>query len=201
MKKRCYFIAVMLLGFFSSASFASIQSFWSYGSSDSASNSKHVGGKTGSTNISIDYKIESNWSVKSATLWIKAVDDFKGGSCSGRNCKDGNYAGRDSKERANISNIEGKGNRSSVEIGGEKWYNLLDVTSFLSKDTNKMFSAVLKTSKGSDFWFKNAKLVIDYDINDNTTPPAAVPLPSAVWLFGSVLLGLAGFKRKPGMTA
>jgi len=27
--------------------------------------------------------------------------------------------------------------------------------------------------------------------------PAAVPLPSAVWLFGSALFGLAGFKRKP----
>ncbi len=27
--------------------------------------------------------------------------------------------------------------------------------------------------------------------------PAAVPLPSAVWLFGSALLGLLGVKRKP----
>jgi hypothetical protein len=32
---------------------------------------------------------------------------------------------------------------------------------------------------------------------DGDEGPAAVPLPSALWLFGSALLGLLGVKRKP----
>ena len=33
---------------------------------------------------------------------------------------------------------------------------------------------------------------------DEDDGPAAVPLPSAVWLFGSALMGLLGVKRKSG---
>jgi len=40
-----------------------------------------------------------------------------------------------------------------------------------------------------DFWYKNAKIVVDYSLK-------AVPVPAAVWLFGSALLGLTGLKRK-----
>jgi len=33
------------------------------------------------------------------------------------------------------------------------------------------------------------------------TPPAAVPVPGAVWLFGSALAGFLGMKRKPSLAA
>ena len=197
MKKLYCCMAAMLLGFFSSVSVASIQSFWAYGSSDADSNGKYIesiGKKVETQNISIDYKLESNWTIKSAQLWLRAVDDFKGGHCSGNKCRDGKTGGRDRSEKAQISSIEGQGgNWASAEINGYTWYNLLDVTAFLLNDTNNSFSALLKASRGGDFWFKNAKLVIDYDIK-------AVPVPSAVWLFGSALLGLTGLKRKPAVT-
>jgi hypothetical protein len=200
MKKLYYCIAAMLLGLFSSVSLASVQSFWAYGSSDDASNSKYVesiGNKSSTQNISIDYKLESNWTINSAQLWLRAVDDFKGGHCSGNKCRDGRTGGRDRSEKAQISNIEGQnGKWASTEINGYTWYNLLDVTTFLLDDTNKSFSALLEASQGGDFWYKNAKLVIDYSIKGDPVPPAAVPIPSAIWLFGSALLGLTGLKRK-----
>jgi hypothetical protein len=41
------------------------------------------------------------------------------------------------------------------------------------------------------YLFKNATLNVNY-----TPAPAAVPVPAAVWLFGSALAGLIGFRRK-----
>jgi len=163
-----------------------------------------MGKKPSTKNISINYKLESNWNISSAQLWVKAVDDHKGKACSGNRCKDVSGGGKDSKERIRISNMEGrKGNLTSKQIDGETWYNLLDVTSLLLNDTNNTFTAKLKASVGKDFWFKNAKLVINYYTKDSAaptsseaSPPAAVPLPSAIWLFGSALLGLTGLKRK-----
>lgn len=198
MKKRSCFIVAAMLGIFSTASFASIQSFWAYGSSDSASEAKYLhgnGNKASTKSISINYEIENSWTVNSASLWIKAVDDFKnGGPCSGSRCIDGRRKGRDASELAHVSNIEGsKGNYASVEINGEQWYQLLDVTSFLMGNSDNTFTALIKASKGRDFWFKNAKLVIDYSIKEEQIP--AVPVPSAIWLFGSALLGLMGFRR------
>jgi hypothetical protein len=197
MNKQCYFfIAAVTLGLFSSVSLASIQNFWAYGSSDADSSPKYIesiGKKVETKSISIDYKLESNWTINSAQLWLRASDDYKGGHCSGDNCEDGRTGGKDRSEKAKISNIEGKdGNWASVEIDGYDWYNLMDVKAILLGDTDDTFSALLKASRRGDFWFKNAKLVIDYDIK-------AIPLPAAAWLFGSALLGLAGLKRKSGI--
>jgi hypothetical protein len=199
MKKQLYFfIAALMLGLFSSISSAAMQSFWAYGSSDEASDAKYIQNirkNVETKSISIDYKIESNWTINSAQLWLRAVDDFKSGHCSGDDCRDvrnggKNRGGKDGMEKAKISKIEGqKGHWASMEIDDYTWYNLMDVKTYLLADTDNVFSAVLKASRGADFWFKNAKLVIDYDIK-------AVPLPSAIWLFGSVLLGMTGLKRK-----
>jgi hypothetical protein len=202
MKKLHCCIAAMLLGLFSSVSLASIQSFWAYGSNDDASNAKYIesiGNKAETQNITIDYKLESNWTINSAQLWLRAVDDFRGGHCTGNQCRDSKAkaGGRDRSEKAQISSIEGQGgNWTSTEINGYAWYNLLDVTAFLLNDSNKSFSALLKASQGGDFWYKNAKLVIDYNVKGDPVPPAAVPIPSAIWLFGSALLGLTGLRRK-----
>jgi hypothetical protein len=194
MKKQCYFfIAAVMLGLFSSVSLAAMQSFWAYGSSDDANSPQYIeniGKKTETKEISIDYKLESNWTINSAQLWLRAVDDYRGGHCSGDNCKDGKKGGLDRSEKAKISSIEGEDGRwAPTEINGYEWYSLMDVKSFLLGDTDNTFSALLKASRRGDFWFKNAKLVIDYDLK-------AVPLPAAAWLFGSALVGLVGLKRK-----
>jgi hypothetical protein len=209
MKTQFYFLAAIMLALFSSTSMASIQNFWAYGSSDDANKSKYIesiGNESATKNISIDYKIEDNWTINSAHLWIKAVDDFKGKACSGQQCGDGKSRGRDSSESARITNIEGqKSSFASKEINGNAWYDLLDVTSFLLNDTNSKFTALLKASRNGDFLFKNAKLVIDYTVNSaptlNVDPALApVPIPSAIWLFGSTLLGLGLMKRKSAVT-
>ena len=194
MKKQCYFfIAAVMLGLFSSVSLAAMQSFWAYGSDDDANSPQYIesiGKKTETKEISIDYKLESNWTINSAQLWLRAVDDYRGGHCAGDNCKDGKKGGLDRSEKAKISSIEGEDRHwASVEINGYDWYNLLDVKEILLGDADNTFSALLKASRRGDFWFKNAKLVIDYDLK-------AVPLPAAVWLFGSALIGLVGLKRK-----
>jgi hypothetical protein len=212
MKKQYYFLTALMLGVFSSASLASIQNFWAYGSSDDANKSKYIksfGNGSITKNISIGYKIEDNWTINSVHLWIKAVDDFNGKGCSGKRCRDGGSRGRDSSELARISNIEGqKGLFATKEINGNTWYDLLDVTSFLLNDTNGKFTALLKASRHDDFLFKNAKLVFDYTVisapstlNSEPAPLAPVPIPSAIWLFGSALLGLGLLKHKPGIAA
>src|SRR5437868_10880040 len=44
--------------------------------------------------------------------------------------------------------------------------------------------------------FQAASLVLDANGNLSVVPTAPVPLPAAVWLFGSGLIGLAGVSRR-----
>jgi hypothetical protein len=202
MKKQLIIITAIMLTLFSSVSFASLQNFWAYGSSNGYNKNNYIsniGKKSDIKNISIHYSVSSDWTINSAKLWIKAMDDYKGGGCKGNQCSDRPSRGTDGSEKAQITNIEGrKGNFTSKEINGSKWYELIDVTSWLMNDKNNKFTASLKSSRGSDFWFYNAKLEIDYDIKTAgiDPAPAAVPVPAAIWLFGSALFGFAGLKRK-----
>ncbi|ESS72268.1 hypothetical protein MGMO_62c00010 [Methyloglobulus morosus KoM1] len=217
MKKQFYFLSAMLLALFSSVSSASLIDFYQYGSSGFANNKpKFISniGKGHGRKISINYNLGSNWTINSAHLWVKAVDDYNGGFCKGWKCRDGRSNGKDPREFARIKNIEGhKGNWASKVVNGYKWYDVLNVTSFLRHDTNGIFKALLKSSRGGDFWLRNAKLEIDYTINtayvlplvEQGTPiatptPAAVPIPAAAWLFGSALLALAGLVRRTAVT-
>lgn len=36
---------------------------------------------------------------------------------------------------------------------------------------------------------------LEFEVPESQTPPNAVPLPAAVWLFGSAIVGFAGFSR------
>ena len=192
MKKNCSILVTILLSMISSVSLAATQSFWAYGSDDSHNQAKYLsntGPGTGIKNISIDYALGNNWKNISAKLWLKAVDDsFDKGHCTSHSCADGSGVGEDASEQAEITKIEGKsGLFASTEINSFGWYNLgLNVTSYLLADKNNRFTAQVAAALGKDFYFKNAKLVVDY----------AVPVPAAIWLFAPALLGLIGFKRK-----
>jgi len=224
MKKQFYFLSAMLLAIFSSVSSASLIDFYQYGSSDLANKTQFISNIVGNgrdghrRKISINYNLGSNWTINSAHLWVKAVDDYHGGFCKGWKCKDGHTNGKDRREFARIINIEGhKGNWASKAVNGAKWYDVFDVTSFLLHDKDGIFKALYKSSRGGDFWLRNAKLEIDYTINSVSalplveqgapigTPiveptPATVPVPAAVWLFGSALLALAGLVRRTPVT-
>jgi hypothetical protein len=195
--KKQYFILASLLALLSSGVSAATIDFYASYKNDGVTPKDApalVGNKQKS--FSIAYSIGSNWVINSAKLWIKAVDDFKGGHCSGWSCKDGNKKGRDAAEFAKITQLEGISvNSQKTAINDYGWYDLnIDVSSFLLDGIlNGKLAAVGNGFKhkclAPDFWYKNAKLVIDYDVK-------AVPVPAALWLFGSALLGLTGIKRK-----
>ena len=199
MKKQYCFIAAILLGLFSSVSFAATVSFWATSTqSDTAWDPKFL--SQGDTkNFNINYNLGSNWVITSAKLWLLAVDDYNYSHCSAQGqtssyCNDDNNprTRQDPSEQAVVTKIEGLPGTFSnpLEINNFKWYDLnVNVASYLS-NVDKKFSASIKAVYG-DFWYKNAKIVIDYDIK-------AVPVPAALWLFGSALLGLTGLSRKSG---
>jgi hypothetical protein len=195
MKKHFSYLAAVVLSISSTLSFAASQSFWAYGNDDNAMRAK-VLSNDGKINVvkdfSVAYEIGSNWTNISAKLWLRAVDDsFNRNHCTGFSCADGNGKGQDDKEQAVITKIESdSGSFASMEVGKFEWYDLgLNVTKYLLKDLNDKFTATVGSSLDGDFYFKNAKLVIDYDLK-------SVPVPAAVWLFIPALIGLIGLKRR-----
>lgn len=103
--------------------------------------------------------------------------------------------------------ISGPGGGSGIKI--EYWSD----TGFLSTTGDHAFAS---TTDWSSYSFTetadaaatrmivvllgiNADSVMGYDnvcVNDCSAPPPAVPVPAAVWLFGSGLLGLVGVARR-----
>ncbi len=201
MKRQYYFLATIILGLFSSVSSAATQSFWATTSqSDTAWAPKFLnegGSKTFNINYSSLYNLGNNLTINSAKLWLLAVDDYYGNHCSEQggtssHCNDdtNRRTQQDPLEQAKIVNIEGIPGiyGSPIEINEFKWYDLnINVANYLSI-VDGQFSATVKAACG-DFWYKNAKLVVDYDLKP-------VPVPAAIWLFGSALMGLTGMKRK-----
>lgn len=200
MKKTHLLLATLILALSSAASFAATVSFWAYGSSDKADQPKllfNKGSSSNHKNIAIKYVIDrQKWNINSAKFMLKAVDDNnRGNHCTGfgsKPCADSSGRFYDGTEYPVISKIDGTKNifTSITEISKYGWYDLgLDVTSYLLNDKNNTFTARVKASINSDYWYKNSKLVINYDLKP-------VPVPAAIWLFGSALLGLTGLKRK-----
>jgi len=76
---------------------------------------------------------------------------------------------------------------------GETWQTA-SITTTLGDDVAGGVTLQLKSSCGavlgcvSDAYFDNVQMLIE--------PPSAVPVPAAVWLFGSGLLGLVGVARR-----
>lgn len=200
MRKTYQLLAALILSIASTVSLAATQTFWAYGSSDKVDQPKLLSNTGSSSNykdIAINYVIDrQKWDINSAKLMLKAVDDNnKGNHCTGYGstpCVDSTGKYYDGKEYPVVSNIDGTGDifSSKTEISKYGWYDLgLNVTSYLLNDKNNEFTARIKASFNSDYWYKNAKLVIDYDLKP-------VPVPAALWLFGSALFGLTGLKRK-----
>lgn len=201
MKKHSFLLTVLLIILSSATSAATIDFYASYKNDGLTPKDSPtlVGGKQQS--FSIAYTLGSNWVINSAKLWIKAVDDFKGGHCKGGSCKDGNKWGLDPAEYAKVTQLEGISvNSQKTAINGYGWYDMkIDVSSFLLDGIlNGKLAAVGNSFKqkclAPDFWYKNAKLVIDYDLKPDDLKP--VPVPAAIWLFAPALFGLTGLKRK-----
>jgi hypothetical protein len=176
---------------------------------------------SGAVPFSIAYTIESTWNITSAFLRLKAVDDNNYGFHCGNSCPDGKTMGSvDLAEKAVIKDIEGiTGTYATVAVNSYGWYDLgLNVTAYLTDGIlngkvaadwadgitpptttktvcsghgrNRSCNTVtVPSTEKPDLWYKNAELVINYDLKP-------VPVPAAVWLFGSALLGLTGMKRK-----
>jgi hypothetical protein len=128
-----------------------------------------------SINVSIDYLFQSNWQINSASFWLYAADDENDPP----------------SEQSKVVSIESSGfNSGNTNINGgttANWYNLnVDILNYLLSPHTSPFTATIKAQAG-DFKFINAKIVVDYTV---------VPVPAAVWLFGSALLGLMGFTHR-----
>lgn len=202
MKKTYLVLTFFMLTLISVVSSAATVSFWAYGSDDKSDQPKFLFNSKGSSSnhkdVAIKYVIDrQKWDINSAKFMLKAVDDNnRGNHCTGFgsfSCADSTGKYYDGKEYPVISKIDGTSNifASKTEISTYGWYDLgLDVTSYLLNDKNNTFTARVKASIKSDYWYKNAKLVIDYDLKP-------VPVPAAIWLLGPALLGLTGLKRKP----
>jgi hypothetical protein len=189
MNKHYSLIAAVALSIFSSVSMASTMSFWAYGNDDTNINHRvsNIQQDVLKEKVTISYDISNpKLIINSAKFWLKAVDDqfFPKGDTK-------NDPNRDPEEQALVVRINGhQGNYASKEIDELKWYDMdLDVTSILLANLKGDFKSTIESSKKGDFIFDNAKLVVDYDLKP-------VPVPAAVWLFSSALMGLIGAKRR-----
>jgi len=98
-----------------------------------------------------------------------------------------------------FSELDGGGvSNSELLFGGplfgtDNWQTD-SITTTLGSNVDGGVTLQLKSSCGpvdgciSDAYFDNVRMLIE--------PPAAVPVPAAVWLFGSGLLGLVGVARR-----
>ncbi len=107
----------------------------------------------------------------------------------------------------------GAGTSTGATAGGSTTGDpaLTLVSGFFGNDARFDFTGLAEGTTSSTFWFDFADLdllgdSIDFGISDynnlvaspftlTLTPVHPVPLPAALWLFGSGLLGLAGFIR------
>ncbi|MGZ8191177.1 MAG: hypothetical protein ACXWTS_08085 [Methylococcaceae bacterium] len=129
--------------------------------------------------FSINYAIPSNWNVTSFTISLKLADD----ACTSASCPDGLFGGRDPRELAGIIKLESSILLNAVEVAADGWYgfNIANLASYLLPPHTSPLTGTVAALPGFDFIYKNAKVTLEY---------SHVPIPPAVWLFGSGLAGL-----------
>ncbi|WP_459990084.1 hypothetical protein [Methylosoma difficile] len=153
-------------------------------------------GSTGQKFFSIAYAIQSNWNVTSAKLALKLTDD----QCiagHGSACPET----LDAPEQAKVFSLEGYlVSVPTVEIDSYGWYefNVPDLLSLILTSTTSPLTGAVRPINNArpstaDFSYKNAKLVLTYD---EVVPTPPVPVPAALWLFGSALVGMSAVSRK-----
>jgi hypothetical protein len=87
----------------------------------------------------------------------------------------------------------GNAGLSGASVGSTlSFYNILANTSATATFDGIPHTSVQTTQYSNGFFFLNS----NGDLTYNVTSQAPVPLPAAVWLFGSGLLGLAGIGRR-----
>ena len=100
-------------------------------------------------------------------------------------------------------------NDGSIDTGVSSTYNeTFDVTAFDFSSASQSFNMALYTTGGSgtngeaitnhysDLGATLGQATLDFAAGTLTITPTQVPVPAAVWLFGSAILGLVGFSRR-----
>jgi hypothetical protein len=135
------------------------------------------------------------------------------GNCAGiadDNQTDGEFIHMVFDEVVNILSLNITGDHTAVNDGAELWYSLdggsmwyeTDIGGFHGMD---LITATLTGSMDPDNWITKT---LDYTIVHGLQQPdaqmylssitvvSAVPLPAAVWLFGTALIGVVGFGKR-----
>ncbi len=181
------------------------------------------GNVSGVTNVDIGSQVGWGTSVTDALGGGIAEASFRlslydGDNASGNFDEDDNNLLINGIDFGNWSDVEAQNTTAlGVEAagglsGGGFRNNLLDTGWFFSNDAgtlSTLFNSLLALETLSfeleklddSFQFYDFSQGIDGSLIDVgsgpvVTPPNAVPLPAAVWLFGPALLGLMGFRKK-----
>ena len=149
-----------------------------------------AGQSSAQLNISVAYPDLSGTIVDNAWLWIKAMDDTT------------SDWGSDGTEYLDLLKVEGQSvNVKAVEVDASKWFFKFDVKSFITGTHVSPLDALIASvylncgASQKDLIFQNARLDIDFH-TEYCLPPSSVPLPAAIWLFGSVLIGFVSLSNR-----
>lgn len=133
--------------------------------------------------------------INGAVSLIGSTTLAAGSSCTATTCFDINGSSTIAALNAPVGasgNLFASGNLSSTAVNSPaSFYNVLANTS-ASSTINGISHGATATTTYAGYWFLSSTGALSYDI----LATSAVPVPAAVWLFGSGLLGMFGVGRR-----